>query len=218
MNEKQLKEYFAIKSKTQIEKEYIEKIEKQFESKLKTLEIKYRSFKSSRKLIKYFSEKIQTVEGFKLRNTPDWNVSYGYFNLENKLNQRVSCTFDFERNHVWFSVHASCRRLHGLNWVNVTTKKQVDDITETVRSVVSFWTKIEQFCSENKITNIKVGKYNEKNDFEYGTGVRLKLPKTTKSIEFNAYTNTCQCIGETTLKVEYTDGLFNVIQSYVEKK
>ena len=58
---------------------------------------------------------------------------------------------------------------------------------------------------------------NFKNDFEYGTDVRLKFPKTTKSIEFNAYTNTCQCIDETTSNVKYTDGLFNVIQSYVEK-
>lgn len=243
MNKKQLKEYCSMKSKTQIEKEYIEKIEKQFESKLKSLETKYMSdiaelqtrkqsaiscetdflryaknFKSSRELIKYFSEKIQTVEGFKLKDTPDWNVSYGYFNSENKLNQCVGCTFDLEYNHVWFDVHASCRRLHGLSWVNVTTKKQVDDIIETVRSVVAFWTKMEQFCQENKIKNIEVGKYEAKNDFEYGTDVILKLPKTTKLIEFNAYTNTCQCIDKTTSKVEYTDGLFNVIQSYVEKK
>lgn len=242
VNKKQLKEYCSMKSKTQIEKEYIEKIEKQFESELKTLETKYRSgiaklqarkqsaiscetdflryaknFKSSRELIKYFSEKIQTVEGFKLENTPDWNVSYGYFNSENKLNQSVDCTFDLERNHVWFSVHASCRRLHGLSWVNVTTKKQVDDIIKTVRSVVTFWTKMEQFCQENKIKNIEVGKYDAKNDFEYGTDVILKLPKTTKLIKFNAYTNTCQCIDETTSNVEYTDGLFNIIQSYAEK-
>ena len=242
MNKQQLKEYCSTKSKTQIEKEYIEKIEKQFESELKSLETKYKSdiaelqtrkqyaircetdflkyakdFKSSRELIKYFSKKMETIEGFKLTHTPDWNVSYGYFNSDNKLNQSVGCTFDLERNHVWLSVHASCMRLHGLSWLNVTTKKQIDDITETVRTVVAFWTKMEQFCQDNKIENIEVGKYDSKNDFEYGTNVRLKLPKTTKLIEFNAYTNTCQCIDEIASKVEYTDGLFNIIQSYAEK-
>ena len=242
MNKKQLQDYCSEKSITEIEKEYIEKIEKQFESKIKALETRYnhqieklqaekqstircktnflqyaKDFKSSRELIKYFSEKMQTIEGFELEDTPDWNVSYGYFYSENKLNQCVSCTFDLEHNHVWFSVHAECMRLHGLSWSKVTTKKQIDDIAETVRSVVAFWAKMERFCQENHIKNIQVGKFYEKNAFEYGYGVRLKLPKATKAIEFNAYTNTCQCIDETTSNVEHIEGLFNVIQSYAEK-
>lgn len=239
MDSKKLKEYCSTKTKEQLQKYYEDKVEQQFAKRLEKLKEKHKrelnkleeekrrtlycessyldyakNFNKTRNLVKHFVEKVKTLPGFKLQGTSDWNVSYGYFISKNNLNQSVGVTFHIKQSYMWFSVHGHCYPLHGLCFT-IKTNKDIDNALDQVRQAVEFWDKIENFCIENKITNISTGERQAKNDFEYGMDIVLKFPKSTKKVIFNAYTNKCEVVNHSSKKLN-TSNLFNSIQSSLE--